>query len=99
MGAADAANWATIIACSLTALIALVGLVFWLTVIYVNGRATRQKCAKIERDLRAQANYLRKRARKSDVHREATNVRLENHELRLTAIEEHHGHGHGGTDE
>lgn len=88
MGAQDAANWATILAFGLGGLIAISSLIFWLTAMYLNGRATRKTCQRLERRQKAQGLYIRRHARKSDTFHEQANVRLENHEQRIIKVEQ-----------
>lgn len=83
----DAAQWVTIIVGVIAGGTTFVGLVFWMSAMYFNGRSTAKSVAKMEDGLENIWKFVRRKHRKSDLFRHQVNGKLKNHSERLEALE------------
>jgi len=87
MGSQDAAHWATILGVAVASLVSLCGFIYWLTLIHLDGRATRRMVGQLEIRTRKQGAYMRRRGRKSDLIHAHYDERMGQLEKRVDAIE------------
>lgn len=83
----DAASWAAIIATAILGITSFVGLIFWMSAMYFNGRNTAKSVGEMKDGLENIWKFVRRKHRKSDLFRHQTNSKLKNHSERLEALE------------
>ena len=83
----DAASWATVIGGVILAGTTLVGLVFWMSAMYFNGRATAKSLVKVEEGLANIWKFVRRKHRKSDLFRVKADGKFKEHHERLLRLE------------
>ena len=84
----DAESWVAIVGGIIGFLVLFAGLVYWMTAMFLNGRASTKAINKLDKRMKAMSGRMRKHFKESDVLHNSFGMRLDEHENRIGTLEE-----------